>query len=183
MKINWKSPKVLIGGGVAVVLIGIGMAMAGPPPEDEYTYQDPFEETASAPETSTPPAADPTTEPPAAEPTKDDTETEEPKQSAQDWADGIRDDMLEANGVTDFADTCDFAQILCSTVNVRANAVGTVYFTVQETDWDKERAKSLGLLVFNTIGKDHPELSYVVVEGADEVVIGQLSRSDVPLLR
>lgn len=90
-------------------------------------------------------------------------------------------------GSSDWQEACggDYSLGMCWITGISADRVGTLNVTIQLTGSDaeaKELAEGAANYIFAGAGPEHEDLNWVVVHGADGVVIKQKQRSDYPLL-
>ena len=65
---------------------------------------------------------------------------------------------------------------------VCATVVGQLQVQQEVTDLDCATAEKWATNIFNFVGKEHPELAWVIIEDATGTGAGQVQRSDRPLL-
>lgn len=147
--------------------------------EEEATEEEPTEEATTE--------AEATTE--EAEPTEEaatEAEEEAPAESdAETWAASVEKTTLL--GEDDWQSLCggDYSLGICWISDVTAERVGDLEVTIQLTGSDaeaKQLAEGAANTIFSTAGFDHEDLDWVIVYGADGVVIDQKKRSDYPYL-
>lgn len=148
------------------------------PPEEETTSEEPVPEEstgteAPAPEETITTEAEPTEEPTTAEPTDE-------APNAQEWADGIANEVLTNNGADSWADFCGTGW--CSYVtNVHANAEGTLHVDLQVEPGaadNEQLARNTASFIILSAAADHPELDWVVVNDGTGTIIDQYQPSD-----
>lgn len=159
---------------VALVVLLVAIFMPGdddtaepPPPADSQPAEEPQDEE---------PAEE---EPPAEEP-------EEPEEPAEpdpaEWAAEKESALKEGLVIDEFTEACPDITWACEIAEVRSTNVGKldVIYQVAPGDMDKDEGeeKARRILTFLALA-DHDDLEWVVVYTADEVVAGQMGRSQV----
>lgn len=206
VKPKWSKGKLAgaIGGGCCglILLALIGLMILGlifGPTEDPEPSSAPTtaEETTEAPAeetTEAEPTEEATTEAPVEETTEEEpveeatSEPEEQPAEADDpqaWAAAVEETALV--GSTDWQEACggDYSLGMCWITDVSADRIGNLNVTIQLTGSDaesKDLAEGAANYIFATAGPEHEDLNWVIVHGADGVVIKQKQRSDYPLL-
>ncbi|MBO0812319.1 MAG: hypothetical protein J2P23_09780 [Microlunatus sp.] len=90
-------------------------------------------------------------------------------------------DLVKELGVQKISNTCPSNKWACPITKIHADAIGTLKVQVRNHP-DNATAKRWAREVFNFVGKAHPELSVVVIEDTSGTGLGQVRRSDVPVL-
>lgn len=158
------------------------------PESDTEPESEPSEEPTEEPSETSSPDTEPSEEPAEEEPSEGEAEptSEAPAEDdAQIWASSVEETALM--GSADWQELCggDYSLGACWITDVSATNVGTLDVTLQLTGSDpesKELADGAANTIFSTAGFDHEDLQWVVVYGADGVVIKQKQRSDFPYL-
>lgn len=170
-----KNKKILIGAGVAVVLI---LAIIfGTTAEDDRTAEEIINDATSAP------AAPETTEAaPEPEPTASDEPEEEPaeKYDGKAYAAKVEQSLKDALGVDSFQDACDRGSWACALVGVESPSAGTIVLRFQ-VEAEGDELEDATKAAFNLVGREYPDLT--VVQGIDVTGSSETVRRDeLPML-
>lgn len=107
------------------------------------------------------------------------------EEELQDWADEIEEASLMGFDSWHDAADGDHANGIWWINGMSADSIGTLHVTLQlhgVDDESKYLAEAAANWIFTSAGPDHDELSRVIVEGTDGVIINHKQRSDYPAL-
>ena len=159
----------------------LGIGASEPAPSQAPTTQSAPDQESDAPKPKAPKAKT-TTEASKAKPTSKAPAAPKPDPAA--WASDVEKTALM--GSESFQDAAGSPESAAYWITkVSATHVGQLHVTLQLTGNDAEAediAERAANYVFATAGPEHDELDWVIVEGADGVVIVQKHRGDYPLL-